>query len=308
MTFQMADLRVLQQLQRGNNWLRAVLCTLARRGVAFRLAYPLHTRYILDSMSTLPYYKGGQFLFDLMEWEDFMLDGPPAPLLSSVFNVPMGDQVKALISTMIKTINTQFGPSSELGGIEGGERFTLPEGELPPLESSFYLYQEVVLGVIASQLASNLESETTEPDEQSQLGLTLNPEATVTMPGQRATVYIMVANRTQQNRVIQLSLIGFPQEWALFTESKVDLVAGAEMQVTLTIQPPTDNHSIAHLYSYKVIASAPGEIEPMALATGTLLVQSLVTISLHYLDSQDGTGNLARNGKVNSSPDEEAAH
>ena len=28
-----------------------------------------------------PYYKGGQFLFDLLEWEDFMLDGEPPPLL-----------------------------------------------------------------------------------------------------------------------------------------------------------------------------------------------------------------------------------
>ncbi len=75
------DVVKFEFIRQGNDWLRAVLCTLARRGVAFRQAHPARAQRILEILSRLPMYKGGQFLFDLMEWEDFMLDGPPPPVV-----------------------------------------------------------------------------------------------------------------------------------------------------------------------------------------------------------------------------------
>src|SRR4051794_30559001 len=80
------DLVALRTLERGNTWLRTILCTLARQGVAFRQSYPERCQQILQILSGLPLYKGGQFLFDLFEWEDFMLDGPPPDPLASVLD------------------------------------------------------------------------------------------------------------------------------------------------------------------------------------------------------------------------------
>jgi len=37
-------------------------------------------------LSPFPYYKAGQFLFDLLEWEDFMLDGPEPPIVPTVLD------------------------------------------------------------------------------------------------------------------------------------------------------------------------------------------------------------------------------
>ena len=55
---------------------------MARRGVAIRQTTPRRARAILDALAPWPFYKGGQFLFDLMEWEDMMIDGEPPPVLS----------------------------------------------------------------------------------------------------------------------------------------------------------------------------------------------------------------------------------
>jgi len=34
---------------------------------------PERARGLLEALGVWPLYKGGQFLFDLLEWEDFML-------------------------------------------------------------------------------------------------------------------------------------------------------------------------------------------------------------------------------------------
>jgi hypothetical protein len=67
--------------------------------VVFRQDDPERASQLLQVLSPFPCYKAGQFLFDLLEWEDFMLDGPE-----------------------------------------------------PPIEPGFYLYQDVVLGVVDSAL------------------------------------------------------------------------------------------------------------------------------------------------------------
>ncbi|WP_024804522.1 hypothetical protein [Nocardia sp. BMG51109] len=70
-------------LGESNDWLRGFLCTLARRGAGFRRRHPARAARLIDTVSRWPVVKGGQFLFDLMEWEDFMIDGSPPPITSS---------------------------------------------------------------------------------------------------------------------------------------------------------------------------------------------------------------------------------
>lgn len=75
------DHRALAFLGQTNHCLRQCLCTLARHGVALRRHAPERARLLLDTIRPWPFYKGGQFLFDLMEWEDLMVDGDPPPLM-----------------------------------------------------------------------------------------------------------------------------------------------------------------------------------------------------------------------------------
>ena len=63
-----ADLLLLATLRRHDQALRAVLCTLARHGVALRRDAPGRSAAWLDALSVHPVFKGGQFLFDLLEW------------------------------------------------------------------------------------------------------------------------------------------------------------------------------------------------------------------------------------------------
>ncbi|MGW7256127.1 hypothetical protein [Streptomyces sp. NPDC054834] len=75
------DHRAFAFLGQVNSCLRQCLCTLARHGVALRRRDPERARALLDTVRPWPLYKGGQFLFDLMEWEDLMVDGDPPPLV-----------------------------------------------------------------------------------------------------------------------------------------------------------------------------------------------------------------------------------
>ncbi|MFF8030981.1 MULTISPECIES: hypothetical protein [unclassified Streptomyces] len=75
------DHRAFAFLGQVNGCLRQCLCTLARHGVALRRHDPERARELLDAVRPWPLYKGGQFLFDLMEWEDLMVDGDPPPLM-----------------------------------------------------------------------------------------------------------------------------------------------------------------------------------------------------------------------------------
>jgi len=143
------DLALLAGLQRGNDWLRAVLCTLARRGLGFRQQHPARAEQLLAALSRYPYFKAGQFMFDLMEWEDFMLDGEVPPLAPTTLDGPALKRMAELLNTF-------------RAHLDGAEPMVVPEvdtllplfvpedEDLPALEPSLYLYHEVVLGILCS--------------------------------------------------------------------------------------------------------------------------------------------------------------
>ena len=121
------DEQIIAALAARSSELRAVLYTLARVGVAWRRREPERTRAWLTRLEAHPFYKGGQVLFDLLEWEDFMLDGePPEPDLQQVF---------ALATRIAEWLGLAPPPSMVIG-------------DLPVLEGGFYLYRDVLLGAI----------------------------------------------------------------------------------------------------------------------------------------------------------------
>jgi hypothetical protein len=147
-----AELDLLAAIGRGNEWLRAVLCTLARRGVAYRQARPEATQQLLAALSRWPIYKAGQFFFDLMEWEDFMLDGPPPPLLPETLDAQSLQRLARLLREIQSFLDGAIDPAAwpELRATLSG---ALPADDaLPPLEGGFYLYQDVALGALWSAL------------------------------------------------------------------------------------------------------------------------------------------------------------
>jgi len=151
------DLRAIQVIQHGNEWLRAILCTLARRGAAFRKLFPERAKEILMILTPLPYYKAGQFLFDLMEWEDFMVDGPPPPVLTTALDARALKRLASLLNTIQATLDgsqSQTSPPDLFGQLLQVEisNLVVDDRQLPPLEAGFYLYQDVVLGLYTSAL------------------------------------------------------------------------------------------------------------------------------------------------------------
>ncbi|MFF3336317.1 hypothetical protein ACFYWX_43590 [Streptomyces sp. NPDC002888] len=134
-----SDERVRNVLDTANQWTRAALCTLARHGAALRRDDPDRARRLLDTLAPWPPYKAGQFLFDLMEWEDFMLDGDPPPPL------PLGEALDAagLPLTWLRTAAARVSDTFDGAWVPP----TVPSAEdLPELESGRYLYQDVMLG------------------------------------------------------------------------------------------------------------------------------------------------------------------
>ena len=143
------DLHLLAAVRDGAEWTRAVLCTLARRGAALRLSDPDRARALLDVLAPLPYYKAGQFLFDLLEWEDFMLDGPPARIVNSALDSRALQNLAFLLDGVRRHLD---GASEDLRPrvrLEPAAAEPEPEPELPPLVGSIHLYDDVVLGGIA---------------------------------------------------------------------------------------------------------------------------------------------------------------
>jgi hypothetical protein len=147
------DFHVFDLIQNQNAILRAALCTLARHGVAFRRDEPERAAGWIDQLSSHPFYKGGQFLFDLLEWEDFMLDGPPPPLLDRAKIVALLERIAAALSSVQgQLVDFKF-VAEPIGTVD----------DLPLLESGFYLYRDVILGVLRHILqSSNLQGGSTE--------------------------------------------------------------------------------------------------------------------------------------------------
>jgi len=144
------DIAMLASLHRGNTWLRAVLCTLARRGVALRHEFPDRAQELLQALSPFPWYKGCQFLFDLMEWEDFMLDGPPPEVVRTVLDPSSLRRLAVLFRSMQSHLDGAIAEDM-LHSAQIQMASVVSEGQtLPPLEPGFYLYQDVVLGLLCS--------------------------------------------------------------------------------------------------------------------------------------------------------------
>ncbi|KOV93324.1 hypothetical protein ADK65_33075 [Streptomyces sp. NRRL B-1140] len=154
-----ADERIHKALATANHWTRAALCTLARHGAALRRDDPDRAQHVLDTLAPWPPYKGGQFLFDLLEWEDFMLDGAPPPLL------PL-EQALTVIGLPLKWLRAA---ADRIRESHHDDAFTsrpasnspFPQ-DLPPLQSGRYLYQDVVLGAWETSCRLNM-SLTTPP-------------------------------------------------------------------------------------------------------------------------------------------------
>lgn len=146
------DLVLLNSIRKKSDWLRAVLCTLARRGVSFRRAHPERAKLLLDALATYPFHKGGQFLFDLMEWEDFMIDGPAPEIVPATLDSATLFRLAGFLQSLQRHLDGAVGLDAKIE-VEP----TAPSGtaeELPPLEPGFHLYQDVVLGVLQSVAAS----------------------------------------------------------------------------------------------------------------------------------------------------------
>ena len=142
------DLRLLDLIRSQDTISRAALCTLARRGVAFRAAEPERAAKWLDQLSRHPLFKGGQFLFDLLEWEDFMLDGPPPPIIDEA-------EVLALLKRITKALASIHGQPLSLESFSESGR-PIDASSLPSLEPGFYLYRDVALGALAYILQSQV--------------------------------------------------------------------------------------------------------------------------------------------------------
>jgi hypothetical protein len=127
------DRRLLAFIGARDEELRRVLCTLARMGVAWSRSEPDRARAWLQHLETHPFYKGGQVLFDLLEWEDFMLDGKAATAGSNE------------IGSFLARIAAALGLPPPNPAVTRN---------LPPLEPGFYLYRHVVLGILASGVAA----------------------------------------------------------------------------------------------------------------------------------------------------------
>ena len=139
-----ADLDLLSAIRGHDDALRALLCTLARTGVALRQHSPKRARRWLDELSAHPLFKGGQFLFDLLEWEDFLLDGEPPALLDRNAVRFALERIAGALRSLGSALDGReaqpltFDPSAAMDA-----------ANLPELEPGFYLYQDIVLGVVS---------------------------------------------------------------------------------------------------------------------------------------------------------------
>ena len=148
-----ADRAVLARIDEGNTWLRAVLCTLARRGTLLRQEEPERAAPLLEALSRWPWFKGGQFLFDLMEWEDFMVDGPPPPLVASVLGSGSVRRIASALAGTRALLDDAAARAFD-DARRAYEQLTVDiaaaEEHLPALQPGLYLYRDVVLGVVVS--------------------------------------------------------------------------------------------------------------------------------------------------------------
>ncbi|MEG3158892.1 hypothetical protein U1763_00085 [Sphingomonas sp. LB2R24] len=108
--------------------LRSGLSTLARLGVRVRRADPDRAETLVLQFEAHPFYKAGQTLFDLFEFEDFILDGDLAPVDA--------DMLMKIVQPLAAWMGLSGVPAPDLS-------------DLPKLEAGFYLFRDVAIGLIS---------------------------------------------------------------------------------------------------------------------------------------------------------------
>jgi len=141
----------MSSIASGNDWTRALLCTLARRGTWIRHNDPSRASALLGRVAPWPWFKAGQFIFDLFEWEDFMVDGPPPPLFDGELD---GIALRRLVR-IVKQLAAQIDPTvvvpNEPVAPRGRDAHSgNADIELPAIEPGLHLYRDVVLGLLTS--------------------------------------------------------------------------------------------------------------------------------------------------------------
>ncbi|MFW5942095.1 MAG: hypothetical protein ACOC9X_02065 [bacterium] len=269
------EAQLLEAVANGNEWLRAVLCTLARRGVAYRQAAPDKAREILRTLAPLPYYKGGQFLFDLMEWEDFMLDGPPPPIVPTTLDARSLSRLAGLLRAIQQQLDGER--SSEGAGRTAGDDSVVDDDNLPPLEPGLYLYQDVVLGIVASVLRSRpgpvAPEEPEGPPQAALLRLTLDPPQAEVTPGEQDLMQVVVDNRQKNEERVRLSVDGLPAGWYTLPTDELTIAAGDSSAYMLLLNPPRTSASEARTYPFSVTATSTLAPERVASVTSVLIIQ-----------------------------------
>lgn len=277
------EAQLLEAVANGNAWLRAVLCTLARRGVAYREAESDKAREILRTLAPLPYYKGGQFLFDLMEWEDFMLDGPPPPIVPTTLDARSLSRLARLLRAIQQQLDGER--SREGAGRIAGDDSVVDDDNLPPLEPGLYLYQDVVLGIVVSVLRSRpgpvAPEEPEEPEgppvtvppEAALLRLTLDPPQAEVTPGEQGLMQVVVDNRQEDEERVRLSVDGLPAGWYTLPADELAIPAGDSGAYMLLLNPPRTSASEARTYPFTVTATYTLAPARVASVTSVLIIQ-----------------------------------
>ena len=124
-----ADAALLAKLVPLNDSMRGLFCCFARLGVQFRRDDMVRAHQCITLLEPHPFYKLGQVMFDLLEFEDFMLDGDAPEIVSIDF---------------IDAVNRLLKPAD----LEVPPEFSLPD-DLPKLETGFLLYRDVFLGIVS---------------------------------------------------------------------------------------------------------------------------------------------------------------
>lgn len=127
------DSALLARIVPLNDEMRGTVCGMARIGVAFRHETPERASAWIELLEPHPFYKAGQVMFDLLEFEDFMLDGE----VPTVFPAAIRDLAGKLLASLALDP-----PAIELSD------------DLPALEPGFYLYRDVVLGLVRIALTA----------------------------------------------------------------------------------------------------------------------------------------------------------
>lgn len=268
------EAQLLASVARGNEWLRAVLCTLARRGVAYRQANPRRAQEMLRTLAPLPYYKGGQFLFDLMEWEDFMLDGPPPPIVPTTLDARSLSRVTELLVAVQQHLD---------GSLDGGSGPRKPaqalvdDDNLPPLEPGLYLYQDVVLGIVVSVLQSRpgtaTRPEPEEPGHAPPLRLSLDPPQAEVAPGEQEMLQVAIRNRRAEEDRVRLVVEGLPAGWYTAPHEELILAPETRRTVLLTLHPPRSSATAARTYPFTVMVTSTIDAARSVTVASTLLIQ-----------------------------------